>query len=80
MIERKRIEKFYNPFLTEIKMQPIATLMHALSSPADYVFDWRDGELFIEPKVVADTQAADHDQAMHQPRTHRSRIDATTCV
>ena len=34
-------------------MEPMAALMHALSEPDEYVFEWRDGEIFIEPKVVA---------------------------
>lgn len=34
------------------KMEPMAAVMHALSEPDEYVFEWRDGELFIEPKAA----------------------------
>ncbi len=56
-------------------MQPIATLMHALSSPADYTFDWRDGELFIEPKV--NIPATGHHQRVHQTLVQGSNRKST---
>ena len=34
------------------QMEPMAAVMQALSSPDEYVFEWRDGELFIEPKAA----------------------------
>ena len=39
-------------------MQPIASLMHALSKPDDYVFAWRNGELCIEAKPQNNLHAA----------------------
>ena len=60
-------------------MQPIVILMHALSTPDDYIFDWRNGELCIEPKTPTDTYAAaDSDTTAYQaiPQSQSNVIHA----
>ena len=54
-------------------MHPIPTLMHALSSPDDYIFDWRNGELFIALRAPSVAQDTGRGQAVRQAIVNRSR-------
>ena len=60
-------------------MQPIVILMHALSAPDEYIFNWRNGELCIEAKPPTDAHAAtDTDTATYQaiPQSQNNIVHA----